>query len=167
MRLKSNPVTMAFDVYKKKAVLDLHCHVEIRWDKPSEPITSTTQSTFDLIDESDTPANSKLIESGHTPVTFRARFRDTLPRGAEEQLFINLIAIVPREHLGYLAWVSPVGPRVPLLTVPNLERVYLMPSAVSDMFLQPDPLSRTKIFHPSDTYLWCISTYKTTTGAPC
>ena len=60
----------------------------------------------DFFDESDTPANSKLIETGHTPVTFRTRFRDTLPQGAEEQSFINPIALIPRGHLVYLTPVS-------------------------------------------------------------
>ena len=100
----------------------------------------------DFVDEFDILADSKLIESGHTSMTFITQFRDTLPQGAKERYFINLIALVPREHLVYLTWISPVDPRGLLFTMPNLERLYLMLSVVSDMFLQPDSLAHTKLF---------------------
>ena len=83
-----------------------------------------------------------LPEYRHPFISFTAEFRDRLPQGAEQQLCVNLVTLIPRGHVvGFTGELS-----TDLLSIlPNLEDLYLNEPVVSDMFLQPDPLSPKKL----------------------
>ena len=102
---------------------------------------------IDVVDEFNIPIMPPGL--GRPSISFGAVFRDPLPQDARERKCVNLIASTPREHVvGLTGWLSTHTTRDLIVTMPNLEYLYLVGSVVSDMFLQPDPPSLRK-FLPS------------------
>ena len=71
------------------------------------------------------------------------------PPGMLEQMFINLIAPIPREHL--VSIVAAVNVKLPELpfTMPNIERLHLIDMELTKGLLQPNPKgpqANTKLF---------------------
>ena len=92
--------------------------------------------------------NTSIMVPGyrHPSVSFTALFRDVLPRGAEEKLCINLVALTPREHVvHFTGGLTAYAMRNLFVNMPNIEDLYLKGSMVSDAFLHPDPLPHTKL----------------------
>lgn len=80
-------------------------------------------------------------------VSFLPEYRDFPPRGTGEKLCTDLIAAIPREHVvTFRGGPCEHTMRDLLVTIPNVEDLHLTQSVVSDGFLQPDPLSYTKLF---------------------
>ena len=86
---------------------------------------------------------------GYPHVSLSTGSTARIPQGACEKLCADLIALTPRERV--VSFTGVLGSRATrdiLITMPNIENLYLPGSVDFDMFLQPDPLSHTK-FLPS------------------
>ena len=82
----------------------------------------------------------------HPSMSFWVLLKDPVPQGAGEKLFVNFVALAPREHVvRFAARLSTHAIRDLVATMPNIEYLDLTGLVVSDMFLQPDPPSRTKL----------------------
>ena len=83
---------------------------------------------------------------GYPSVSVTALLRNTSPRGAGEELCVNLIALTPRRCVvEFAGGLSPRATRDLLVTMPNIEDLSLSWSDVSDVFLHPAPLPQTKL----------------------
>ena len=97
-------------------------------------------------------AATVLPEHYNPFISFTAEFRDRLRQGAEQQLCVNLVTLIPREHVVNFTGELSVDllfimPNIEdlYLIEPNIEDLYLIEPLVSDMFLLPDPLSPKKL----------------------
>jgi len=91
---------------------------------------------------------------GHPSVSFAIEFGGRLPQGAIERLCTNLIAVIPGERVVEFAGGANWGVMGdPLITMANVENLYLVGSVISDTFLQPDQPSRAKLL-PSLRHLY-------------
>ena len=97
------------------------------------------------VNELDTP--TMLPGHGHRPMSFEVLFRHVAPQDAAEKQCINLIPLIPRERVvKFTAELSVHAMRdLAVGTMPNIEDLRLMGSTISDVFLQPDLPSRTKL----------------------
>jgi len=88
-----------------------------------------------------------LVSSADADSTeYTLRCSTTLFQGADENLCSNLISLTPRECVvDFTAALNTHAVGDLLVTMPNVEGLYLIGSVVSDMFLRPDPLSYTKL----------------------
>ena len=100
---------------------------------------------IDTLGEFNVPATPQMW-NGHPSMSFRALFRETLPRKIEETLYNDLIALTPRERVvGFAGGLGTRTMRDLVATMPNIKDLSLADSVVSDVFLQPDPPSRAKL----------------------
>ena len=93
--------------------------------------------------------NTPTISSGwhsHPSISFRASFRDPLPRGVGEKLCTDLITLTSRVHVVDLTvGLSTRAMRDLVVTMPNIEDLYLVGPAVSNVFPRSDSPSRAKL----------------------
>jgi len=82
----------------------------------------------------------------HPSLWIGTHFKDALPQGADEKLCSNLVSLAPRECVvDFSAALNTHTVKDLLITMPNVEGLYLRESVVSDMFLQLDPPSHKKL----------------------
>lgn len=85
-------------------------------------------------------------ECGYPSVSFVTVFRGGIPQSTGEKLCTNLVMVTPREHVVYFRGeLSMCAVRGLLIAMPNIEDLHLIQSVLSDTFLQPYPLSHTKL----------------------
>ena len=97
-----------------------------------------------LLDKFNTP--NTLPGHGYPSVSLEVGFGVRLSQGAEERYCIDLIALTPRECVvGFTGGLRTDVMRTLLATMPNIEDLALEELVISDVFLRPDPVSRTKI----------------------
>ena len=102
--------------------------------------------SFELFAFCEFNAPTVLPGRGYPSVSFVTVFRDGIPPAAGEKLCTGLITVAPGEQVVYFRGeLSTRAARDMLVAMPNIENLYLIQSVVSDMFLQPDPLSPTKL----------------------
>ena len=83
---------------------------------------------------------------GYPSISFRASFRDPRPRGVGAKLCTDLITLTPREYVVDLTvGLSTRAMRDLVVTMPNIEDLYLIGPAVSNVFLQSNSPSRTNL----------------------
>ena len=89
----------------------------------------------------------KMAPGYHLPsVSFTAAFSDSLPPGLGEELCFDLVELTPREHVvEFTVDLCPHVVRDLLVTMPNIEVLFLKDPVVSDTFLPPDPPSHMKL----------------------
>jgi len=93
-------------------------------------------------------ALSMLPGHGCPSLSFAIKFSGELPKGGIERLCTNLLKVTPQERVVEFTWGPnwDVMKKVNLpVTVPNIENLYLLGPVISDTFLQPDRLFRTKL----------------------
>ena len=100
---------------------------------------------IDAIDDSAISAVPPGVH-GHSFLSFRAMFRDTVPQDTVEKLCVALAALAPRENVVCLTWELSIHDMENLvIAMPNIEALHLIGPVISDPFLQPDPSSCTKL----------------------
>ena len=72
--------------------------------------------------------------------TFTAMLQGNLPPSAQDNLCINFVAHVPREHVMYFSGGMNMGAvRGIISTMPNIQELHLSDVTLADGFLRPDP----------------------------
>jgi len=89
------------------------------------------------VDVIDPQATTLMPEPPHVSLT---ALTDLLPPDALEPLFLNLIALIPRERVVHLDADLEVGvPEELFFMMPNIEGFRISDAELSEGFLQPDP----------------------------
>jgi len=93
-------------------------------------------------------SNIPAMQPGHgyPSMSFSSKFRDAFPQDVGEELCANLIALTPREHVvGFTGDLDMDTMADLFVTMPNIENLSFVGPVDFDVFLQPDPPSRTKL----------------------
>ena len=93
---------------------------------------------------------------GYPFVSFGIETTDNIPEDEITGLCTNLLAVASQEHVVEFAWGSNSGALGEIdlpFAMPNVEKLFLLESVISDTFLQPDQPSHTKLL-PSLRHLY-------------
>ena len=83
---------------------------------------------------------SAVPEQALPNAKFKVKLADQLPPEVLEQLFINLVTLIPREHVVHVnADLHMKLPEELFFMMPNIEKLYMVGAELSTGFLQPNP----------------------------